>query len=101
MAGDLTGNKAFGLANCNSARCKHLCVFVMNEPGLLLTAFATIRTQFLWPRKKPILWMSVFLGDLTSINLEHLFGDLFKLRDNFKELGMDMHDGVIFFPDLI
>ena len=41
------------------------------------------------------------LGDLTSINLEHLFGDLFKLRDNFKELGMDMHDGVIFFPDLI
>ncbi len=66
MAGDLTGNKAFSLANCNSARCKHLCVFVMNEHGLLLTAFATIRTQFLWPRKKPILWMSVFLGDLTG-----------------------------------
>ncbi len=41
-----------------------------------------------------------FAGELTSINLEPLFEDLFKLRDNFKALGMVIKDGEVYLPDL-
>ena len=40
------------------------------------------------------------LGDLTSISLEHLFDDIFRLRDNFKALGMILKDGEVYLPDL-
>lgn len=45
--------------------------------------------------------LSTFIGEPRRINLEPFFDNLFRLRDNFKALGMNMHDGVIFFPDLI
>ena len=41
-----------------------------------------------------------FRGELTHINLEHLFDDLFRLRDRFKELGMVIKDGQVYLPDL-
>ncbi len=40
------------------------------------------------------------LGEPTSINLEHLFDDLFKLKDRFKALGMEIKDGKVYLPDL-
>lgn len=39
-------------------------------------------------------------GEPTSIFLEHLFDDLFRLRDNFKALGMVLKNGVVYLPDL-
>ena len=39
-------------------------------------------------------------GDLTGIFLEHLFDDLFELRDRFKELGMFIEDGEVRLRDL-
>jgi hypothetical protein len=39
-------------------------------------------------------------GEPTSIFLEHLFDDLFLLRDNFKALGMVLKDGEVYLPDL-
>jgi hypothetical protein len=44
--------------------------------------------------------MSLLLGEPTSIFLEHLFNDLFQLRDNFKALGMVLKDGEVYLPDL-
>ena len=44
--------------------------------------------------------MSLLLGEPTSIFLEHLFDDLFRLRDNFKALGMVFKDGEVYLPDL-
>jgi len=40
------------------------------------------------------------LGEPTSINLEHLFNDLFELKDRFKALGMVIKDGQVYLPDL-
>ena len=39
-------------------------------------------------------------GDPTSIYLEHLFNDLFALRDRFRELGLVMQDGNAYISDL-
>ena len=39
-------------------------------------------------------------GEPTSINLEHLFDDLFKLKKKFEALGMVIKDGTIYLPDL-
>jgi hypothetical protein len=39
-------------------------------------------------------------GEPTSIFLEPLFDDLFRLRDNFKALGMVLKDGEVYLPDL-
>jgi len=44
--------------------------------------------------------MALSCGELTHINLEHLFDDLFRLRDRFKELGMVIQDGQVYLPDL-
>ena len=44
--------------------------------------------------------MDIFLGELTSINLEHLFDDMFILRARFKKLGMVIKDGNVYLPDL-
>ena len=46
------------------------------------------------------LWVSYFHGELTGFSLEHLFDDLFTLRDKFKELGMVMKDGRVYLADL-
>lgn len=40
------------------------------------------------------------VGDLTSINLEHLFDNLFRLRDNFRAFGMTLKDGEVYLPEL-
>ena len=45
-------------------------------------------------------WVSVFHGEPTSIILEHLFDDLFTLRDRFKELGMVIKGGKVYLPDV-
>ncbi len=42
----------------------------------------------------------VSYGEPTSIILEHLFDDLFTLRDRFKELGMVIKDGKVYLPDV-
>ena len=39
-------------------------------------------------------------GEPTSINLEHLFDDLFKLKKKFEALGMVIKVGTIYLPDL-
>lgn len=44
--------------------------------------------------------MGVFLGDPTGIFLEHLFVDLFTLRDRFRELGMVIDSGKVYLPDM-
>lgn len=45
--------------------------------------------------------MMIFqIGEPTSIFLEHLFDDMFSLRDRFKELGMVIKDGEVSLPDL-
>ena len=50
--------------------------------------------------KTPVIRLRLLLGEPTSINLEHLFDDLFKLRDRFKALGMEIKDGEVYLPDL-
>ena len=50
--------------------------------------------------KTPVFRLRLLLGELTHINLEHLFDDLFRLRDRFKELGMVIKDGQVYLPDL-
>ncbi|HMS31265.1 MAG TPA: hypothetical protein PJ984_02620 [Candidatus Saccharibacteria bacterium] len=50
--------------------------------------------------KTPVIRLRLLLGDLTSISLEHLFDDLFRLRDNFKALGMILKDGEAYLSDL-
>ena len=42
---------------------------------------------------------SSFDGDPTSIFLEHLFDDLFTLRDRFRELGMANGAGAVYLSD--
>ena len=49
------------------------------------------------PRINP---RAIFFGDPTGIFLEHLFDDLFELRDRFKELGMFIEDGEVHLRDL-
>ncbi len=44
--------------------------------------------------------IDTFLGEPTSIFLEHLFDDMFTLRERFRELGMVIEDGVIYLSDL-
>lgn len=39
-------------------------------------------------------------SDLTNINVELLFRDLFALHDRFKELGMVIENGEVYLPDL-
>jgi hypothetical protein len=39
-------------------------------------------------------------GELTNINVELLFRDLFVLRDRFRELGMVIKNGEVYLPDL-
>jgi len=39
------------------------------------------------------------LGDLKSINLEHLFDDLFRLKKKFEALGMVIKDNRVYIPD--
>lgn len=39
-------------------------------------------------------------GEPRGIFLEHLFVDLFKLRERFRDLGMVIKDGKVFLPDL-
>lgn len=39
-------------------------------------------------------------GELTNINVELLFRDLFVLRNRFKELGMVIENGEVYLPDL-
>ena len=39
-------------------------------------------------------------SDLTNINVELLFRDLFVLRNRFKELGMVIKNGEVHLPDL-
>ena len=41
-----------------------------------------------------------YFGEPTHIILEHLFDDLFTLRDRFKELGMVVKDGKVYLPDV-
>ena len=50
--------------------------------------------------KTPLLAEGHFRGDPTGIFLEHLFDDLFELRDRFKELGMFIEDGEVHLRDL-
>ena len=52
------------------------------------------------PSKTPIARMGVLLGEPPSIILEHLFDDLFTLRDRFKELGMVIKGGKVYLPDV-
>ena len=56
--------------------------------------------QWRTPRKIPQAGWDTFLGDPTGIFLEHLFDDLFELRDRFKELGMFIEDGEVHLRDL-
>lgn len=44
--------------------------------------------------------MSYFRGEPTSINLELLFEDLFKLKERFEALGMIIKDGKVYSSDL-
>lgn len=44
--------------------------------------------------------VSFLFGDLTSINLEHLFDDLFILKDRFKALGMRYRGSGVYLADL-
>ena len=44
--------------------------------------------------------MSYFRSEPTSINLELLFEDLFKLKERFEALGMTIKDGRVYVPDL-
>lgn len=44
--------------------------------------------------------MGILIGELASINSEHLFNDLLALRDRFKELGMVIKNGEVYLPDL-
>lgn len=46
------------------------------------------------------LYLLACFGEPTHIFLEHLFDDLFTLRDRFKELGMVIKDGEVYLPDL-
>lgn len=39
-------------------------------------------------------------GELASINLEHFFDNLFKMRRRFRDLGMVIKDGEVYLPDL-
>lgn len=39
-------------------------------------------------------------GEPTHINLEHLFNNLFVLRDKFEALGMVIKDGKVYLLDL-
>ncbi len=39
-------------------------------------------------------------GDLTSINLEHFFDNLFRMCRRFRDLGMVMKGGEVYLPDL-
>ena len=50
--------------------------------------------------KYPTTRVRCFIGEPTSINLEHLFDDLFKLKKKFEALGMVIKDGTIYLPDL-
>jgi hypothetical protein len=50
--------------------------------------------------KSPPSSVSYFRGEPTGIILEHLFDDLFTLRDWFQELGMVIKNGKIYLPDL-
>lgn len=50
--------------------------------------------------KTPLLRQGCLRGEPTSIFLEHLFDDLFELRDRFKELGMFIEDGEVRLRDL-
>ena len=50
--------------------------------------------------KTPVFRLRLLLGEPTSINLEHHFDDLFKLKKKFEALGMVIKDGTIYLPDL-
>ncbi len=54
----------------------------------------------LYQSKYPCLGRGIYFGEPTSIILEHLFDDLFTLRDRFKELGMVVKDGKVYLPDV-
>ena len=43
---------------------------------------------------------NILYGDLTNINVELLFRDLFVLRNRFKELGMVIKNSEVHLPDL-
>lgn len=49
--------------------------------------------------KTPVFWPRHLLGDLKSINLEHLFDDLFRLKKKFEALGMVIKDNRVYIPD--
>ena len=40
------------------------------------------------------------IGEPTSIILEHLFADLFLLKDRFEALGMTIKDGKVYLADI-
>jgi hypothetical protein len=43
---------------------------------------------------------NILYGELTNINVELLFRDLFVLRNRFKELGMVIENSEVHLPDL-
>ena len=64
------------------------------------TRFACFGSRREPPIKYPTARVRYFIGEPTSINLEHLFDDLFKLKKKFEALGMVIKDGTIYLPDL-
>ena len=76
------------------------CVTRFTEPSFASQKPGFVRHVGTQPRKIPITRMGIFLGDPTGIFLEHLFDDLFELRDRFKELGMFIEDGEVHLRDL-
>jgi len=50
--------------------------------------------------KTPVFRLRLLLGELTSINLEHFFDNLFRMCRRFRDLGMVIKDGEVYLPDL-
>ena|GEM_PF-4123833 len=76
----------------------------MRNDFLLLSLY--IATQKLLQGKRAIIILYHLsagmkrFGELTNINVELLFRDLFVLRDRFRELGMVIKNGEVYLPDL-
>lgn len=75
-----------------------------NSIALLLVIVPAARVQTcaqVYQSKMPYLrGRACYFGEPTSIFLEHLFDDMFTLRERFRELGMVIEDGVIYLSDL-
>jgi hypothetical protein len=81
-------------------RLRHLLEASFCVSGLSSNPEGSDSLKRVYQVKTPVIRLRLLLGDLTSISLEHLFDDLFKLKDRFKALGMEIKDGKVYLPDL-